>query len=195
MRHLNTLYVRSHQASVRHRRGSLLVSTPEGKQRVPLQAIDALVMLGGGQVTTQALEACVKSGVRVAALRRSGSVRFVVGPGTGGNVNLRLALYRIVTDRAQSLMLAKSIVAAKLQNSKRVLARWSRDAKDPAVNSSLASRSEQILNRVPRLSDAATSDHLRGIEGDAARVYFRGMREMRLFRKICGLEANFSFQQ
>ena len=178
MRYLSTLYVRSHRARVRHRRGSLLVSTPDGKQRVPLEGIDAVVLLGGGQVTTQALEACVRRGVRVAALRQSGAIRFVVGHKTGGNVHLRVALYRAVTDQARALALSRAIVAAKLQNSRRVLGRWSRDANDPALADSLAWRADQLSARVPRLGDAPTPDRIRGIEGDAARIYFRGVGEV-----------------
>ena len=178
MRYLSTLYVRSHRARVRHRRGSLLVSTPDGKQRVPLEGIDAVVLLGGGQVTTQALEACARRGVRVAALRQSGAIRFVVGHRTGGNVHLRVALYRAVTDQTQALALSRVIVAAKLQNSRRVLSRWSRDANDPALADSLARRADQLSARVPRLSDASTPDRIRGIEGDAARIYFRGVGEV-----------------
>ncbi len=68
MRYLSTLYVRNHRARVQHRRGSLTVSSPEGSQRVPLEAIDAVVVLGGAQVTMQAFDACVRRGVRVAAL-------------------------------------------------------------------------------------------------------------------------------
>lgn len=176
MRYLNTVYVRNHRARVRHRRGSLLVSSPEGSQRVPLEAVDALVMLGGGQITTQALEACVKRGVRVSALRRSGGIRFVVGHQTGGNVHLRTALYRAVTDPTHSLRLARSIIAAKLQNSRKVLGRWARDEKDPENTRNLASRAEAILARIPRVAEAVTPDELRGVEGDAARTYFGGLR-------------------
>ena len=177
MRYLNTVYVRNHRARVRHRRGSLFVSSPDGSQRVPLEAVDALVMLGGGQITTQALEACVKRGVRVAALRQSGAVRFVVSPRTGGSVHLRTALYRAVTDPSHSLTLSRSIIAAKLQNSRKVLGRWARDEKEPGRADSLASRAESILARVPRVGEASTPDHLRGVEGDAARTYFGGVRE------------------
>lgn len=177
MRYLNTVYVRDHRARVRHRRGALLVSSPDGSQRVPLEAVDALVMLGYGQITTQALEACVKRGVRVAALRKSGAIRFVVAPQTGGNVHLRTELYRAVTDREQSLELARPIVAAKLQNSRKVLGRWARDEKDPERAQNLASRAEAVHARVPRVAEATTSDHLRGVEGDAARAHFAGVRE------------------
>lgn len=178
MRYLNTLYVQNHRARVKCRRGSLLVTTPAGDQRVPLKAVDALVMLGSGQITSQALEACVKQGVCVAALRRGGSVRFVVGPQTGGNVHLRMALYRAVEDPRHSLALSKAIVAAKLQNSRKVMGRWSRDERDPEAADDLASRAAQIWARVPRLGEASSPDRVRGIEGDGARIYFRGLRQV-----------------
>ena len=175
MRYLNTVYVRNHRARVQHRRGSLLVSSPEGTQRIPLEGIDAVVMLGGGQVTSQALAACVRRGVRVTALHLGGGVRFVVGDKTGGNVHLRTALYRAVTDKAHSLALARDIVAAKLQNSRRVVDRWARDEKDGEAADQLADRAAQIRDRVARVAAAETPDHLRGIEGDAARIYFRAV--------------------
>lgn len=177
MRYLNTVYVRNHRARVRHRKGSLLVSSPEGSQRVPLEAVDALIMLGYGQITTQALDACVKRGVRVAALRKSGAIRFVVAPQTGGNVHLRTELYRAVNDPEQSLELARPIVAAKLQNSRRVLGRWARDEKHPERAQYLASKAKAVHARVPSVAKVTTADHLRGVEGDAARTHFAGLRE------------------
>lgn len=178
MRYLSTVYVRDHQARVQHRRGSLLVSSPEGSQKVPLEAIDAVIMLGGAQVTSQALEACVRRGVRVVALRMGGAVRFVVGGATGGNVHLRTAQYRAVTDNAHSLALARSIVGAKLQNSRKVVDRWARDAKDSGAASHLAARAGLIVDWLPRLSAARDMNHVRGIEGDAARSYFGAVAEV-----------------
>lgn len=177
MRYLNTLYVRNHRARIRHRRGSLLLVSPDGNRRVPLEALDAVVLLGGGQITTQAMEACVRRGVRVAALRQGGSVRFVVGPGTGGNVHLRTSLYRAILDEGHSLELSKAVVAAKLQTSRKVVDRWARDEKDPRAAERLKSRARDLLARIPRVAEAHTPNHVRGVEGDAARVYFGGVRQ------------------
>ena len=175
MRLLSTVYVRNHRARVQCRRGSLLVSTPDGSQRIPLEGIDSVVMLGGAQITTQALDACVRRGVRVAALHMGGAVRFVVNGATGGNVHLRTALFQTATDEGRSLDLAKAIVAAKLQNSRKVVDRWARDETNAADGQRLADRSAQIRERIARLPDAETADHVRGIEGDAARIYFRAV--------------------
>ncbi len=178
MRYLNTVYVRNHRARVKTRTGSLLVSSPEGSQRIPLEAIDALVLLGGAQVTTQALDACVRRGVRVSALNTGGSVRFTVNGKTGGNVHLRSALFQASMDTERSLTLAKAIIAAKLQNSGIVVGRWSRDEQNPGISEQLVSRGEQIRQRISRLASAETGDHVRGIEGDAARIYFRAVGEV-----------------
>ena len=178
MRYLSTVYVRDHRARVRHRRGSLLVTTPEETQRIPLEAIDAVIMLGSGQITSQAMEACVRRNVRIAALHLNGSVRFVVGSATGGNVHLRTSLYRAVSEEPRSLALAKTIVAAKIQNSRKVVSRWSRDERNSDEAADLAARAEQIRQRVSRVATAETADHVRGIEGDTARVYFQAVRQV-----------------
>ena len=103
---------------------------------------------------------------------------FVVGHPTGGNVHLRMALYRAVNDEQLSLDLSKAIVAAKLQNSRKVVARWARDANDPALADQMVSRSHDILERVARLPRAPTPNHVRGVEGDAARIYFGAVRQV-----------------
>ena len=175
MRYLSTAYVRNHRARVQHRRGALVVTSPEGNQRIPLEAIDALIVLGGAQLTTQALDACVRRGVRVAALGMSGALRFTVGGPTSGNVHLRIALFGAATDEERSLTLSKATVAAKLQNSWKVVHRWSRDENDPVKREQLAAQSVQIRERIARLAAADTANHVRGIEGDAARIYFRAL--------------------
>ena len=152
-----------------------MVSSPEGSQRVPLEAVDALVVMGGAQITTQALDACVRRGVRVAALRMSGAIRFVVNGPTSGNAHLRTAQFDAVMDDTRSLAVAKAVTAAKLQNSSRVVGRWSRDEKNPVEAERLATRAEQIKERIARLAAADTADHVRGVEGDAARIYFRAV--------------------
>ncbi len=154
-----------------------MISSPEGNQRVPLESVDAVVVLGGAQVSMQAFEACVRRGVRVAALRRNGAIRFLVNGATNGNIYLRKALFEAVTNDRHSLELSKAVVAAKLQNSRKVIGRWSRDEKDAVRSKFLADRSEMIRHRIARLVDADSGDRIRGIEGDAARMHFRALEQ------------------
>ena len=175
MRYLSTVYVRDHRARVGYRRGSLMVNQESGATRIPLAAIDAVVLLGAGQVTSDALAQCVKRGVRVASLRRSGALRFVVGGPISGNVHLRMAQHAAVVSEERSLAIARAVVAAKLQSSRTMLLRWSRDAKSASRRQGLQRRAEMIAERITSVSGIDSGDHLRGLEGDAARIYFRGL--------------------
>lgn len=170
--------MRNHRAHVKHRKGALIISSPEGSQRIPLEAVDALVLLGGAQITTQAIDACVRHGVRISSLQMNGKIRFVIHAATSGNIHLRTALFRVATNQTHSLELSKIIVAAKIQNSRTVVERWSRDASDPQDAEQLTQRGKLIRKRIKYLTEASTSDHVRGIEGDAARIYFRAISQV-----------------
>ncbi|MDE0666793.1 MAG: CRISPR-associated endonuclease Cas1 [Acidimicrobiaceae bacterium] len=177
MRYLNSVYIRDHRARIGHRRGSLVVKQPSVTTRIPLAGIDSVILLGAGQVSSEALAACAKRGIRVASLRRNGAVRFVVGGPVSGNVHLRMSQYAAVLDERQTLAIAGAIVAAKLQSSRRMLLRWSRESKSPADRERLNRRACMIAERISRVAAAESGDYLRGLEGDAARIYFRGLAQ------------------
>ena len=175
MRYLSTVYVRDHTARIGHRRGSLMVKQESETTRIPLSSIDSVVLLGSGQISTDALAACVKREIRVASLRRSGAMRFVVGGPLSGNVHLRIAQHEAVLSEEHSLAIARSLVAAKLQSSRAMLMRWSRDAENPSHQQGLNRRADMVAERISRVPGAGSADLLRGLEGDAARIYFGGL--------------------
>ena len=175
MRYLNSVYIRDYQARVGYRRGSLLVAKPDGKQRIPIQTLDAVILFGG-QITTEALTQLVNHNIRVAALTRGGKSRFTVNRPLSGNVHLRQAQHQAAADPARTLDITRNIVAAKLQNSRRVIARWGRDHTNTSVRTELRDRADQIGERISRTAVAETPHSLRGVEGDAARLHFGAMR-------------------
>ena len=58
-----------------------------------------------------------------------------------------------------------------------MLLRWSRDAENPDGRRQLNRRAGMIAERISRVPGAQSGDHLRGLEGDAARIYFRGLSQ------------------
>lgn len=174
MRYLNTVYLTGYGGKLTRAKGTLLFAREGQKQRIPLEGIDAVVILGAAEVSVDALDACAKAGVRVAALRRSGSVRFTVIPPRTGNVHLRVAQVQAALDDYRTLELARLFVAAKLQSCRRLILRWARDS-SPHDATILRDRSEILASRLERLPTARDGDHVRGIEGDAARAYFTAM--------------------
>jgi CRISPR-associated protein Cas1 len=171
MRYLNTLYVTDHRARITFRRGSFEVHREAGRTRVPIEAVDGIVLLSRAQVTTDALAACAERNIRVAALKMNGALRFVVGGPTSGNVHLRIAQVRASDDPTHRLSIARSFVGGKLRNSWTVVSRWGRDA-TPTDRRRIRERAEAIAERLARVPRAESEDQLRGLEGDAARAHF-----------------------
>ncbi|HEX9775944.1 MAG TPA: CRISPR-associated endonuclease Cas1 [Actinomycetota bacterium] len=175
MRLLNCLYVLEHGTRISSHHGALMVTKRDGsKSRVPLEAIEAMVLLGAAQVTSEAIEACVNRKVRVAALRRSGKVRFVIGGPTSGNVYLRVAQQQVAQDPPRRAAIARWVVAGKLQNYRKLLRRWSWDA-SLLARVHLTDLEDRIGLRIGRLEGQEDGDRIRGIEGDGTRLYFKGL--------------------
>ena len=64
------------------------------------------------------------------------------------------------------------MVAAKIQNSRRVLQRAARDSSDTADAERIGAASKHLGKSIERLGTVGGLDELRGVEGDAARRYF-----------------------
>ena len=178
MRYLSTVYVRNHRARVQHRRGSLVVSSPEGSQRVPLEAVDALVVLGGAQITTQALDACVRQ-------RRS----------RGRAPDERRHPLRRERPHQRQRALAdcsvrgghgRESVTGCGQGDRRGEAPEQQPGRRPLVprrerprlrRSNSRPEARRYGNASRDWQEAETADHVRGVEGDAARIYFRAVAQ------------------
>ncbi len=174
MRYLNTLYITEHRAKVGYRRGSLIVTHPQSPQRIPIEGLDSVILFAG-QLTTDAIAQCVRRRIRIAALTKSGRIRFVIGGPTTGNVHLRIGQYTASTAPDHTLNLCRITVAAKLRSTAHVLGRWSRDHRDLDIGTNLSRRATKVSECIQRLAEAPTPDHVRGIEGDAARLHFGGI--------------------
>jgi len=175
MRVMNVLYVRGHRARVSVQKDALIVADPDsGWTRVPLAALEGIVLLGNGQISTQALAACVERNIRVSSLRRGGQLRFAVGGPVSGNVHLRVAQLRRYEDADARRTLSRTLVAGKLQNYRRLLKRWMWDAKG-ADKETLAILHERVTGRIASLPTAASGDAIRGVEGEGTRWYLEGL--------------------
>jgi CRISP-associated protein Cas1 len=171
----DAVYVTGHGTKVGVEKGSLVV-TPRGSDRVriPLAGIEQVVMLGSVSVSDAAFARCAQAGVRVASLSRSGRLRYALDRRPDGNVLLRVAQVRAFDNPEHSLVLSRSFVVAKLLNSRRAVARWRWDAQAEA-KPHLVEIEQQLTSRVERAGTAASLDELRGVEGDAARLYFKAV--------------------
>ncbi len=175
MKHVrNTLYMTLEGAYL-HKDGEAITVRKDREKvaQFPLHAIGEIVCFGFDiGVSPQLTEHCAREGVTVSYLNGNG--RFMArltGP-VHGNVLLRREQYRIADSQPRSLEIARCFVAAKIQNQRATLLRFSRNHQE----SSRLAEIESILLRMEnclimaRKTDAI--DSLRGIEGDAAEAYF-----------------------
>jgi CRISP-associated protein Cas1 len=177
VRLLNTLYVSDHDVRLSARHQSLEVRRHRQLiGRYPLNGLDAVILTGRAEVTSEALGRCVRHGVRVASVYRSGRLRFTVGGPTSGNVLLRVAQHRAAENEDHLIRLATVLVAGKLQNQRRLVQRWMWDA-EPSTRLFLGEQRDLIDERLTGLVSRTdlTPDRIRGFEGDATRRYFKAL--------------------
>lgn len=169
----NVLYVTRHGVSLRLEHDAVKITEDrEIVARFPLMQLSSIVVFGGVHVSSALLERCARDGRGLVWLDSRG--RFIgrlQGP-TKGNVLLRRAQHLTLSDRGRTLEIARQIVAGKVQNTRQVLLRGARDAREPKDRETLRSTAEFFALALDRLRDAATLDEVRGTEGDAARRYF-----------------------
>ncbi len=138
---------------------------------VPLHQLDQIAILDNAMVSTALLRHCAKHRVRV-ALAGWGDELLTLERGGLADQNLLQAQWSAQQDDSLQLLLAGSFVEGKLHNSRAILRRFSRREGRSGIEKHL-----QAIERLQgRLSQASDLNGVRGLEGQAARHYFEGLR-------------------
>jgi CRISPR-associated protein Cas1 len=160
------------QGSIVRKIGNRIVIEKDGAILLdrPYHKLEAVLLFGNIQITTQAMSELLDNGVRLDLLSRRGDLRGALTPSLGKNVPLRIAQFELHRDSVRSLAMARSIVDAKLANSAQVLETFGdrTEARGPVTETALA----EIQRARESATTAATLEVLNGIEGSAARLYF-----------------------
>jgi len=170
---LNTLYVTT-QGSYLHLDHDTVRMEVEGdtKAQIPLHHLGAIVGFGNVLVSPALMGRCGDDGRAVVFMSRTGRFRGrVVGPQTG-NVLLRQQQHRASEDAGRSAEVARSIVAGKVKNARRVLVRGRRRVEGEDGRKRLERASKSLADTLGVIQSEATLDRLRGHEGTAAKTYF-----------------------
>ena len=172
-KHLNTLFVTT-QGAYLAKDGETVAVRIDGEValRVPLHTLGAIVCFGNVGCSPFLMGFCGERNVGLSFLTENG--RFlarVQGPVTG-NVLLRREQYRRADDLVFSARIAAACVLGKVANCRTVLLRARRDHADRVDTDALQLATDRLSASIRRLQDDLDLDAVRGIEGDAARVYF-----------------------
>lgn len=176
---LNTLYVLTPESYLFFRNENICIRVGnEEKICVPALTIDSIVCFGQMTVSTPLLEFCGKQGIGVTFVSSNGHFmgRFY-GP-VSGNVLLRKYQYESFNRESFCRQFARSVLLAKLRNSKFVLLRAARVCKTDGERIELQSGVEDLGNAAENLLRCDNLESMRGVEGAAANVYFARFDQM-----------------
>jgi len=173
-RHLNTLFVTTDGAWLAKDGMAVDVRVErESRLRVPLHNLDGIVCFGWDiGVSPHLMGACTENDVSISFLSPHGKLLANVVGFTSGNVLLRREQYRRADEEAASVEISRSMVAAKIANSRTLLLRARRDHAAKGGGDALDLAARELSRQVDRACRATSLDLLRGIEGDAASTYF-----------------------
>ena len=176
-RHLNTLYVTS-QGAYLNKDGANVVVSVDGAERarVPIHTLGGLV--GFGRVAHEPAAARASAPRRASRSPSSPSTASsspgVEGP-VSGNVLLRREQYRRTDDPDGCAAIVRSLVIGKALNQRAVIRRALRDHGErmeaPAAGA-LEIAERRLTDIARRAERPQSADALRGLEGEAANVYF-----------------------
>lgn len=146
------------------------------KERIPFHLLEGIVSFSYAGVTPAVLTACARRGIGFAALTPSGSVRFQVIGETRGNVFLRMRQYAL-PGQEEALPIMRAMLSGKFQNCRKVLERFRRNHPEQPV-ARLEQGCRRLREEEEQLALATQPGQLRGLEGAAAKAYFRSFHAM-----------------
>ncbi|MGN7612581.1 type I-C CRISPR-associated endonuclease Cas1c [Magnetococcales bacterium HHB-1] len=170
---LNTLYVMTQGAYLRLERETVRVEVEKKvRLRIPFHHLRDIVVFGNVLVSPFLLHRCADDGRVVIFLSQSGRFKARVEGGGQGNILLRIAHFEFWQKPESYLVLVRSFLAGKLQNSRLLLLRAARDASQEQTSLALREVAEQLASLLRPLSQSDDLERIRGIEGQAAKSYF-----------------------
>src|SRR5271166_1640043 len=174
MRHLlNTLYVTT-QGSYLAREAEAVVIKQDGEARLrlPIHTLGGVVCFGQVSCSPPLLGLCAERDVAVSFLSEHGRFLARVVGSTHGNVLLRRAQYRIADNEEPRASIAHAMVVGKVSNCRVVLLRAARERPPGPEATELEGAARRLAMILSRLEKPRPLDEIRGIEGEAAQVYF-----------------------
>jgi CRISPR-associated protein Cas1 len=170
---LNTLYVTT-QGAYLAKDGEAVVVRVEQETvvRVPIHTLSSIVCFGRISASPPLLGLCAERGVALSFFTEGGRFLARVQGPISGNVLLRREQYRQSEADGKAAKIARSVVIAKIANSRTVLLRASREKPDSPARPALDAAALRLEQTIDALQRTILLETVRGHEGDAARVYF-----------------------
>ncbi|MBA3035781.1 MAG: type I-C CRISPR-associated endonuclease Cas1, partial [Desulfobacterium sp.] len=172
-KHLNTLFVTTQGAYLAKEGETVVVKVEkEVRLRIPVHTIGGIVCFGNVGCSPFLMGFCAENGVGVSFLSEHGRFMARIQGPVSGNVLLRREQYRKADDPAFSAGMARAVLIGKIANCRTVLNRALRDHSEKIDADQIADTVKRLSYNLELLNRDQSLDVLRGLEGDAAHIYF-----------------------
>lgn len=180
----NVLYVTTPEAFLALD-GETIVVKKDGSNalRLPLHNLQGIVCFNYPGVSPALMGACAERNVPLTFLEPSGRFLARIAGRAKGNVLLRKKQYEMAQDEAACLSIASSCVLGKIANSRVVIERSLRDHALLVDVPTLQATSRFLKATLPEIQQARSIESLRGLEGSAAKQYYRVFGQLILHQR------------
>ncbi len=191
MKHLlNTLYVLTPKSYLALEGETVAIRQQGASRRIPLHTLDGIIVFGNVACSPALMLACAERDITLSFLAMSGRFQARVQGPVSGNVLLRREQYRRADDLESAAQIAAAMVAAKIANCRQVLLRGARDHPEGPGQLCLAEGASGLATSLRRIGADLTLEEVRGVEGEAAGIYFGSFDHL-----IVSQKEEFRFEQ
>jgi CRISPR-associated protein Cas1 len=185
MRHLlNTLFIMTEDVYLALENDNVVVyQDKKVLGRVPLLTLSNIVYFGYKGASPALMGACAAKSIGLCFLTPHGKLLARVSGESRGNVVLRRQQYRLADDELASCHIARDFIAGKLHNSQSILARGLRDHPLSVEKEKFQQAIHDMGAAARQVRKIEDKGELRGVEGNAAHLYFSLLGQLILHDK------------
>ncbi len=169
------LYI-TEQNSVLRKTGKRLILEKNDEILLDVQChkIDAVLIFGNVQFTTQAVNELFDQGIEMSILTRNGRLKGQISSPFTKNIQLRIMQFKRFWDDPFRLKISKIILEGKIRNSIHFIRRFAYNHPEIDLND----ESKRIVTYHKKIADITELDQLFGLEGAAAKLHFKALGKM-----------------
>lgn len=181
---LNTLFVLTEDTWLSTEDENIVVCMADGSEKkIPFINIENIIYFGWKGASPALLGACAERGIGFCFISPFGKFLARVCGISHGNVLLRKAQYRLSDDEHTCCTLAKYFITGKICNARATLMRALRDHPLSVNKDKFTEIIRTLRTCLNDIVNAQNTDELRGLEGNAAKLYFSAFDDMILADK------------
>lgn len=170
---LNTLYVMQEDSYLSLKNDNVVIHySDDKKQPIPLLGLEEIICFSYKGASPELIGRCVDQQIGLTFLTPNG--RFLARPAgrSNGNVLLRKEQYRISDSEERSCLIARHMIFGKIYNCRWSQERTIRDHSMRVDTDQLRTSSQFLKESCEQALSCDNLNRLRGIEGEAAKMYF-----------------------